>query len=210
MGIKDVLKKIFPCCFADENGSKKKKEAKKEAKKDKAPAAAASTTTAAPTTTTTTSPKSNDAGKGKAKGKEPEHFHDNDDLAARAKVYRDKARKLRDDAHKPENKSNKSQLLEQADAEDAKASKMIFDELQKKQPEGTIDLHLQFVAEAIRICDQQLDIGRKKGWSQMVIIVGKGNHSEGGKCKIAPAVEEWASKKGLQLERGEGKVTVTL
>jgi len=110
-------------------------------------------------------------------GEEPEHFHDNDELAARAKVHRDKARSLRDDAHKPENRDRKGQLLDEADQEDATASKMIFEELQKKQPEGTIDLHLQFVAEAVRICDEQAEILKAKGAQEMIVITGKGNHS---------------------------------
>jgi len=181
----------------------------KKEKKDKKDKKDNSTTTTT-TTKSDNAPKKESKSSNKAHGDEPEHFHDNDELAAKANVYRDKARKLRDDAHKPENKSNKSQLLDEADAEDAKASKLIFETLQKKQPEGTIDLHLQFVKEAIKICDEQLAIGRKKGWSEMIIITGKGNHSEGGKCKIAPAVEEWIAKNGLQKENGEGKITVKL
>lgn len=221
MGFTDFLKKIFPCCFKAEGEAEMKSKktdsgAAKQAKADKPakqkPAKAASTTTT--TTTTQQQPPKQEPQKqqkpAKSKNGEPEHFHDNDELAAKANVYRDKARKLRDEAHKPENKSNKGQLLDQANAEDAKASKMIFETLQKKQPEGTIDLHLQFVAEAVRICDEQLALGRKKGWKKMVIITGKGNHSEGGKCKIAPAVEEWAAKNKLPLEQGEGKVTVKL
>jgi len=146
-----------------------------------------------------------------APGEEPEHFHDNDALAAEANVFRDKARQLRDDAHKPENREQKGALLDQADAEDLKASKLIFETLQKKQPEGTIDLHLQFVAEAIRICDEQLAIAKEKGWTEMTIIVGRGNHSEGGKCKIAPAVEEWAEKNGLQKQEApEGQFSYKL
>jgi len=163
MGFKDFLKKIFPCCFKDEGDAemddKKKKEEKpkKEEKKEEK-----KSNDSSKTTTTTESPKKdNNKGK-KAHGDEPEHFHDNDELAAQANVYRDKPRKLRDDAHKPENKSNKGQLLDQADAEDAKASKLIFETLQKKQPEGTIDLHLQFVKEAIKICDEQLAIARTR------------------------------------------------
>ena len=136
------------------------------------------------------------------------HFHDNDELAAKANVYRDKARKLRDEAHAPENRENKAKLLEEADAENAKASRMIFEELQKKQPEGTIDLHLQFVADAVRICDEQAELLKAKGAQEMCVIVGKGNHSEGGKCKIAPAIEEWAASKGFTQEPGEGKITV--
>jgi len=138
-----------------------------------------------------------------APGEEPEHFHDNDALAEEANVFRNKARQLRDDAHKPENRDNKGQLLDEADAEDAKASKLIFETLQKKQPEGTIDLHLQFVKEAVAICDEQLKIARDKGLTEMTIIVGRGNHSEGGVCKIAPAVEEWAEKNGLQKQESK-------
>jgi len=141
-------------------------------------------------------------------GEEPEHFHDNDELAAKAGVHRDKARSLRDDAHKPENKERKGQLLDEADAEDAIASKMIFEELQKKQEEGTIDLHLQFVAEAVRITEEQSEILKGKGYTEMVIITGKGNHSEGGVCKIAPAIENWAKEHGYSQEPGEGKITV--
>jgi len=143
-------------------------------------------------------------------GEEPEHFHDNDELAAKAGVFRDKARKLRDEAFQTEgiSKERKSQLIEEADAEDAKASKMIFEELQKKQPEGTIDLHLQFVAEAVRICEEQAEILKGKGHQEMIVITGKGNHSEGGKCKIAPAIEQWANEHGYSQEPGEGKITV--
>jgi len=141
-------------------------------------------------------------------GEEPEHFHDNDELAAKAGVHRDKARKLRDEAHMPENRDRKGQLLDEADQEDATASKMIFEELQKKQPEGTIDLHLQFVAEAERICQEQAEILKGKGFQEMVVITGKGNHSEGGKCKIAPAIEKWANDHGYSQEPGEGKITV--
>jgi len=141
-------------------------------------------------------------------GEEPEHFHDNDELAAKAGVHRDKARQLRDEAHKPENRDRKGQLLDEADQEDLTASNMIFEELQKKQPEGTIDLHLQFVAEAVRICQEQAEILKGKGAQEMIVITGKGNHSEGGKCKIAPAIENWANEHGYSQEPGEGKITV--
>jgi len=85
---------------------------------------------------------------------------------------------------------------------------MIFEELQKKQTEGTIDLHLQFVAEAVRITEEQAEILKGKGFTEMVIITGKGNHSEGGVCKIAPAIENWAKEHGYSQEPGEGKITV--
>jgi len=141
-------------------------------------------------------------------GEEPEHFHDNDELAAKAGVHRDKARKLRDEAHDCPDRERRSQLHEEANQEDAIASKMIFEELQKKQPEGTIDLHLQFVAEAVRICDEQAEILKGKGAQEMIVITGKGNHSEGGVCKIAPAIENWAKEHNYSQEPGEGKITI--
>jgi len=185
-----------------QDGGLSKKPADGSAKAEKAPAAAAAGGEAQVETR-----KEGEKPQFK-EGEEPEHFHDNDELAARAGVHRDKARALRDDAHKPENKDRKSQLHDEADAEDAIASKMIFEELQKKQPEGTIDLHLQFVKEAVAITQEQAEILKGKGFTEMVIITGKGNHSEGGVCKIAPAIEEWAKEHGYTQEPGEGKITV--
>jgi len=141
-------------------------------------------------------------------GEEPEHFHDNDELAEKAGVHRKKAIALRDEAHNTQDRERRNQLFEEANQEDATASKMIFDELQAKQPEGTIDLHLQYVAEAERICQEQAEILKGKGFQEMVVITGKGNHSEGGKCKIAPAIEKWANDHGYSQEPGEGKITV--
>ena len=147
--------------------------------------------------------------KPKPEGDVPEHFHDNDELAAKANVHRDRARKLRDDAHNPEFKDRKNELYEQANAEDAKASKLVFDTLNAKQPKGTIDLHLQFVAEATRICEEQYN-KLKGSVPEIVFIVGRGNHSEGGKCVLEPAVLEWAKEKGLKTSQDVGKVIVQL
>ena len=148
------------------------------------------------------------------KGKnEPEHFHDNDELAAEATKIRDHARQLKDEAHKPENRGEKyNQLMEEAKAEEARASKLVFDRLNGgKHPKGTIDLHLQYVADAVRICDEQYEkIKNDSDVKEYIVIVGKGNHSEGGKARISPAIEEWADKQGLKHELNEGKVICTL
>ena len=144
---------------------------------------------------------------------EPEHFHDNDELAAEATKIRDHARQLKDEAHKPENRGEKyNQLMEEAKAEEARASKLVFDRLNGgKHPKGTIDLHLQYVADAVRICDEQYEkIKNDSDVNEYIVIVGKGNHSEGGKARVSPAIEEWADKKGLKHELNEGKVICKL
>jgi len=148
-----------------------------------------------------------------AKGnKEPQHFHDNDELAAEANKIRDEARQLRDEAHKPENREHKNTLLDRANAADARASQLIYDRLNApgRHPDGTVDLHLQFVADAVRIADESAERMRAKGISQLVLIVGKGNHSEGGKKKIHPAIVEWAQKKSLNYTEREGCIVIDL
>ena len=153
------------------------------------------------------------APKKKEEGDVPEHFHDNDELAAEATKIRDHARELRDEAHKPENRGEKyNQLMEEAKAEEARASKLVFERLNGgKHPKGTIDLHLQFVADAVRICDEEYEKIKNDGEvKEYVVIVGKGNHSEGGKAKVSPAIEEWADKKGLKHVLDEGKIICTL
>ena len=153
------------------------------------------------------------APKKKPEGDVPEHFHDNDELAAEATKIRDHARQLKDEAHKPENRGEKyNQLMEEAKAEEARASKLVFDRLNSgKHPKGTIDLHLQYVADAVRICEEEYEkIKNDSEIKEFVVIVGKGNHSEGGKARISPAIEEWADKQGLKHELNEGKVICTL
>ena len=149
----------------------------------------------------------------KVEGDVPEHFHDNDELAAEATKIRDHARELRDEAHKPENRGERyNELMEEAKAEEARASKLVFDRLNGgKHPKGTIDLHLQFVADAVRICEEEYEkIKNDAEVKEYIVIVGKGNHSEGGKAKISPAIEEWADKKGLKHVLDEGKIICTL
>lgn len=143
---------------------------------------------------------------------EPEHFHDNDKLAAEANKVREEARRLRDEAHRPENKLQKGNLLDRANAEDARASQLVFDRLNApgRHPEGTVDLHLQFVADAVRIAGQSAERARARGINKLVLIVGKGNHSEGGKAKIHPAIVDWAKQNNLKYSEEEGRIVVDL
>jgi len=143
-------------------------------------------------------------------GDKPEHYHDNDAIAKKAQEMRDKANRYRDEAHLPENKGeNYKKLMAQAEEQDAAASKYIFESLNAKLPKGTIDLHLQYVKDAVRLCDEWYD-KYKGSVSEYIVIVGKGNHSKGGKALIAPKIEEWASGKGLNYRLEEGKVICQL
>eukprot|EP00727_Mastigamoeba_balamuthi_P009660 m51a1_g5316 hypothetical protein (190) ;mRNA; r:304265-304998 len=141
---------------------------------------------------------------------QPSHFNDNDELAREADGIRAAARKLRDEAHKTNDKAARDALFTRANDEDKKASQLILERLNKNSPEGTVDLHLQFVADAVRIAQESLERARKRGTKQLVLIVGKGNHSKGGKALVQPAIVEWAQKAGLKYELAEGRVLVNL
>jgi len=73
----------------------------------------------------------------------------------------------------------------------------------------TVDFHGVFVKEALEILEQVLlqDCGVK----MLRLITGVGKHSEGGKAKIKPAIEEFLRQRGLHFtEPRPGVLTVTL
>ncbi|KAI0541505.1 DUF1771-domain-containing protein [Xylaria digitata] len=105
-----------------------------------------------------------------------------------------------------------------ADELDRKASEMIF-KINNPNTEGdtgdtgdTIDLHGQFVDEAVNRLADRIQKDQKKGQAHLHVIVGKGNHSIGHKQRIKPAVEELCRDLGLRYETEEnaGRVYVDL
>jgi DNA-nicking Smr family endonuclease len=70
---------------------------------------------------------------------------------------------------------------------------------QKKsvKPQEELDLHGMTSDEALMRLKSFIEGSRRKGLEQVLIIVGKGNHSEGGKSVLHPIVETWL--------KGEGK-----
>ncbi|KAJ7096412.1 hypothetical protein C8R44DRAFT_812981 [Mycena epipterygia] len=80
------------------------------------------------------------------------------------------------------------------------ASDWIFIENNKDSKPGEIDLHGLYVKEAIEHTDQALQEAKRKGDSELHLIVGKGLHSQGGAAKIKPAIEELMQKHQLSAE----------
>ncbi len=71
------------------------------------------------------------------------------------------------------------------------AARLYFDLNNEGKPEGTIDLHGLFVKEALQRLDEAVKSAVKERNPELVVIVGAGNHSEGGIQRIRPAVEKW-------------------
>jgi DNA-nicking Smr family endonuclease len=64
----------------------------------------------------------------------------------------------------------------------------------KKQPNGTIDLHGLYVKEALDEVEKAISNGQRVGLDELRIITGKGNHSANKQAKIKPAVAEMMRK----------------
>ncbi|THH30436.1 hypothetical protein EUX98_g3754 [Antrodiella citrinella] len=93
------------------------------------------------------------------------------------------------------------------------ASEWIFGQNNMDSKQGEIDLHGLYVKEAISYTDQAIQNARRRGDSEVVLIVGKGLHSRGGIAKLKPAIEELMQKHSLvaQLDpQNTGVLIVTL
>ncbi|KZP19838.1 DUF1771-domain-containing protein [Athelia psychrophila] len=78
------------------------------------------------------------------------------------------------------------------------ASDWIFAENNKdKKPGEPIDLHGLYVKEAIDRADRAIVQAKRHGDAEISLIVGKGNHSQGGRAKIKPAIQELMQKHQL-------------
>ncbi|KAK0219036.1 hypothetical protein IW262DRAFT_1559032, partial [Armillaria fumosa] len=78
------------------------------------------------------------------------------------------------------------QKMEQLNTE---ASNRIYHENNRDCRPGEIDLHRLRVKEAIARTDAALEEAKRRGYSKIRIIVGKGLHSEGGEAKVRPAIK---------------------
>lgn len=112
-----------------------------------------------------------------------------------------------------------SRFSQQAKAHEAnekryhkQASDYIFRENNSDLPGDTIDLHGQYVQEAIGIVRMRITAGQQRGESHLHVIVGKGNHSQDHVQKIKPAVEETCRNLGLnyKTEHNEGRLYIDL
>ncbi|RWA08020.1 hypothetical protein EKO27_g7084 [Xylaria grammica] len=95
---------------------------------------------------------------------------------------------------------------------DRKASRMIFDINNAMADDDAIDLHGQYVEEAISRLAERIRKDQVKGRPHLHVIVGKGNHSVGHIQKLKPAVEDLCRDLGLhyKTEENAGRVFVDL
>ncbi|KAI8926407.1 hypothetical protein BC831DRAFT_400038 [Entophlyctis helioformis] len=148
-------------------------------------------------------------------GKPYEEHLEDPELLRQAEHFRSEAKRLGDErgdlyeaSQQAWNSGDKAEAKELSDkakavgermhAANAKASSLFF----KAHNEGRglleIDLHGQFVKEAIALTDRRIVECREAGQAELVIIVGKGLHSPGGVAKIKPAIVELMQKHQLR------------
>lgn len=94
------------------------------------------------------------------------------------------------------------------------ASQFIFRENNApgRVADDAIDVHGQFAEEAEDILEQRIRADQARGQSHLHVIVGKGNHSDGGVQKLKPRVEKVCRELGLQYatEENAGRIFVNL
>lgn len=109
-----------------------------------------------------------------------------------------------DGAGAAEHKQQRLSYQKQKAALDKEAADVIFRENNRNRPENEVDLHGLFVAEALDKLDNCLQEAKRKNLSGMIIIVGKGNHSQDRIAKLKPAVAERLIKRyGLRCYMNE-------
>lgn len=79
----------------------------------------------------------------------------------------------------------------------ARARRWIFADHNEGSPVDRLDLHWLHVGEAVASTDKAVAKARKCGVQELIIIVGKGQHSAGGVAKVKPAIQAHLEKLGL-------------
>ncbi|TKA53759.1 hypothetical protein B0A53_03801 [Rhodotorula sp. CCFEE 5036] len=82
----------------------------------------------------------------------------------------------------------------------AEAAQWIFNENNKSQPIGSVDLHGLYVEEAIEYTQRAIKDGRARGLPELRLIVGKGNHSPSHVAKIKPAISSLMQREHLTAQ----------
>eukprot|EP00744_Colponema_vietnamica_P008505 GILI01012128.1.p1 GENE.GILI01012128.1~~GILI01012128.1.p1 ORF type:complete len:146 (+),score=24.90 GILI01012128.1:291-728(+) len=68
------------------------------------------------------------------------------------------------------------------------AVQVIFESNNRTRPPNEIDLHGLFVKEAVEVMRKKLEESKRNGVKSLVVIVGRGNHSQNGIQKLKPAI----------------------
>ncbi|KAI1757722.1 DUF1771-domain-containing protein [Xylaria castorea] len=92
------------------------------------------------------------------------------------------------------------------------ASDKIFHQLNDSIGPHMIDLHGQYVHEAVDITTRRIRADQSHGYTDLHVIVGQGQHSIDHKQRIKPAIEELCENLGLQYatEENAGRIYVNI
>ncbi|KAI5475122.1 S-adenosyl-L-methionine-dependent methyltransferase [Pseudohyphozyma bogoriensis] len=93
------------------------------------------------------------------------------------------------------------------------AALWIYTENNKRQPEGTIDLHGLYVQESIEYTEKAIESARSHSVPTLRVIVGKGNHSANHVAKIKPAIESLMQRQNLSAHldpKNSGVLVISL
>ncbi|KAM0754360.1 DUF1771-domain-containing protein [Meredithblackwellia eburnea MCA 4105] len=77
------------------------------------------------------------------------------------------------------------------------AANWIYNENNKRQPLGSIDLHGLYVQESVDFTEKGIQNARRNNLSELRVIVGKGNHSANHVAKIKPAIEDLMRRENI-------------
>jgi len=117
-----------------------------------------------------------------------------------------KARELAKSARERKNKKaeyghNNDALVHEMTEEicKKKMAKLIFDEKNKGQPEGVVDLRGLDVENAVNYAKKELESATRRSNHVVKFIVGKDLHAKDAKEKIRPAVEKLCKKRQLSF-----------
>ncbi|KXZ53245.1 hypothetical protein GPECTOR_7g1139 [Gonium pectorale] len=93
----------------------------------------------------------------------------------------------------------------------ARAAALLLERNNASRAPSELDLHGLRVAEAVQAVEAALARARAAGLQKMVLIVGRGLHSEGGVSRLRPAVEGLVRRHNLRVTPGvpnQGCITV--
>ncbi|KAI5074844.1 hypothetical protein GOP47_0010805 [Adiantum capillus-veneris] len=93
-----------------------------------------------------------------------------------------------------------AQLMAEANK---KAAEALFNKHNATRDVGELDLHGLFVKEAIEKVEQRIALCKEMGRKDLVVIVGKGNHSRDGNAILKPIVEKFIQKYSLSVTVGK-------
>ncbi|KAI0200440.1 DUF1771-domain-containing protein [Astrocystis sublimbata] len=103
-------------------------------------------------------------------------------------------------------------LVQDAEKSSLNAGEAIFAIINEGQDPDTIDLHGQYVKEAVIITRNEIQKRQRSQKTYIHVIVGQGHHSKDNKQHLKPAIEELCDDLGLRYETEEnaGRIYVTL